>query len=70
MNRPVMPPLHAKLPQGTGLVCLVCCVAEEVGYVFVEGADVDPHASAGLRVEGGQEDRGVGLREVPVLECR
>jgi hypothetical protein len=40
-----MPPLRAKFPQGTGLICLVCCVAEEVGYVFVEGADVDPHAS-------------------------
>jgi len=44
-------------------------IAEGVGYVFVEGVDVDPHA-AQLRVEGGQEGRSVGLREVSVLECR
>lgn len=37
--------------------------------MFVEGGDVDPHA-ARLRVEGGQEGRSVGLREVSVLECR
>jgi len=41
-----MPPLPAKFPQGTGLISLVYCVAEEVGYVFVEGGYVDPHASA------------------------
>jgi len=40
-----------------------------VGCVFVEGADVDPDA-ARSKVEGGQEGRSVGLREVSVLECR
>jgi hypothetical protein len=46
MSRPVMPPLPAKFPQGTGLIRLVYCIAEEVGCVFVEGVDVGPYASA------------------------
>ena len=56
MSRPVMPPLHAKFLQNTGLIRFVFCVAEEVGYVFVEGADMDPHASAvkGRGWAGGQ----------------
>ena len=36
------------------LSVLAWCIAKGVGYVFVEGADVDPHA-ARLKVEGGQE---------------
>lgn len=50
LDEPDGPPRHAtsscESPQGTGLICLVYCVAEEVGYVFVEGDDVDPHARA------------------------
>lgn len=65
----VIPPLHANFSQSRGLICLPWFFAEEVGCVSVEGGDVDPHA-ARLRVEGGQEGRSVGLREVSVLECR
>jgi len=59
ISRPVVPPLHAKFLQSTGLICLVCSVAEGVGYVFSESADADPHASGGegRGWAGGQECR-------------
>ena len=58
MNRSVLPP-SCDVSAGHRFDRLVCCVAEGAGCVFVEGADVDSHASVvkGRGWASGQECR-------------
>lgn len=73
LDEPYEPPRHATSscevpaehrPDPSGAVSqkrLVTCLSRVLTWTLTP---------VRLRVEGGQEDRGVGLREVPVLECR